>query len=153
MDLIAALDPWHWWALAGVILVLELLTGTTYLLWPAAAAALVGVVHLSPLDVGVTGEIILFAVFTGALGIFGDRFVRPRWFATDKPLLNERSAQIIGDAVTAVDDFSGADGRVHYGDSEWSARTSDGSSPRAGARLVITGVDGARLIVAASLEV
>ncbi len=29
------MNMWAWWAIAGVILIAELLTGTTYLLWPA----------------------------------------------------------------------------------------------------------------------
>jgi membrane protein implicated in regulation of membrane protease activity len=48
-----------------------------------------------------------------------------------------------------LDDFHGGRGAVRVDDSRWNANTSDGSSPRKGDTLVVTGADGAILHVKA----
>ena len=55
-----SLTIWHWWGLAGVLLVLELMTGTTYLLWPTAAAFVTGAVSI--LLFGWQIDLVVFAV-------------------------------------------------------------------------------------------
>lgn len=153
VELIAAVSPWHWFALAGVILIAELLTGTTYLLWPAAAAVLVGFVHLSPIDVGWVAEVVLFAGLSAILALFGDRFVRPAWFRTDRPRLNDPSARLIGSTVVAVTPFTTGSGRVRVGDSEWAAALVPDHGPvDAGATLTVVAVEGVTLRVEPRVE-
>jgi hypothetical protein len=146
-SLYETLRPWHWWAGSALLLILELVTGTTYLLWPAAALAVVGVIHISPLPIGLTGELMVFAVLTVLFSVFGDRFVRQRWFRSDRPDLNRRALQLVGQTVVAAEGFIAGAGRVKYGDSVWPARLDAPSATPAGARLRIVAVDGVTLVV------
>ena len=60
------------------------------------------------------------------------------------PLLNDRSARLVGKIVTVVTPVDDHDGRVRVGDSEWSAR---GGPAATGERVRVTGVDGNCLLV------
>ncbi len=136
-----------WWAIAGVILIAELLTGTTYLLWPAAAAFLTGFVALEVLNVSWPVELGVFALLSMMLVLAGDRWVRPKLRAGADSGLNDRSMRMVGQRVIAVSDFSAARGRVRYGDTEWAAEMRDESDPVAGTSLRVVEVKGVVLLV------
>lgn len=142
------LAVWRWLALAGVVLVLELLTGTTYLLWPAVAAAVVGVASWL-LPIPWQAQIAAFAVLTAVLVLFGDKLVAKRWrkLVSDRPHLNERAAQLKGQRVTAVAAFAAGQGRVRVGDTVWAAVLETPGEAAEGAQLEVVGVDGATLKV------
>ncbi|MGD2132979.1 MAG: NfeD family protein [Maricaulaceae bacterium] len=144
------LTIWHWWILAAVLLVCELLTGTTYLLWPTASAFVVGLIAatLSPFA-GWEVQLIAFAALTTITTLAGDKFVSKRWFATDKPMLNERSEQVAGEKVIATAAFVAGEGRVRFGDSVWSAEMVDGGDAAEGAILEVVRIEGATLMVRA----
>ncbi len=151
-SLIAFLDSltvWHWWTLAVVLLVLELLTGTTYLLWPTVAAGLVGLAAASPLPFGWEQQLATFAAVTIVLTLAGDRFVAKRWLKTERPELNERAAQLTGEKVVALADFVAGQGRVKLGDSVWAAVLTADAEVAKGAVLEIVGLDGSTLKVRA----
>lgn len=141
------LTVWHWWGLAGVLLVLELLTGSTYLLWPTAAAAFVGLLALTPLPFGWEMQLLAFAVVTGVLTLLGDKFVAKRRLRSDKPHLNERADQLAGEKVIAADDFVAGRGRVRHGDTVWAAVLTGDAAVAKGAVLEIVGLEGATLKV------
>jgi len=145
------MNMWAWWAIAGVILIAELLTGTTYLLWPAAAAFLTGFVAMEAFGVSWPVQLAVFAVLTAPLLWAGDRWVRPALKTGADSGLNDRSRRMIGQRVTVVADFTAGQGRVHYGDTEWSAHTADGSNPPAGANWFVTDVRGVVLVIADAL--
>jgi membrane protein implicated in regulation of membrane protease activity len=144
------LAVWHWLALAGVVLVLELLTGTTYLLWPTVAAAVVGIAAWL-LPIPWQAQIAAFAILTAVLVLFGDKLVAKRWrkLVSDKPHLNERAAQLRGQRVTAVAAFVAGHGRVRVGDTVWAAVLDDHGEAAEGAQLEVISVDGATLKVRA----
>jgi len=142
------MNLWAWWAISGVILIAELLTGTTYLLWPAAAAFLTGFVALEVLGVSWPVQLAVFAMLSLVLLWAGDRWVRPAMKAGAGSGLNDRSARMVGQHVVAVADFVSGRGRVKYGDTEWAAETADGSNPPAGATLHVEAVDGVILRLA-----
>jgi membrane protein implicated in regulation of membrane protease activity len=147
ISFLEGLSVWHWWGLAGVLLVIELLTGTTYLLWPTAAAALVGLAAASPLPFGWELQLIAFAAITTVFTLAGDKFVAKRWFRADSQNLNERARQLLGEKVVAAADFAAGKGRVRLGDSVWAAVLTGGSEAAKGAVLEIVDVDGATLHV------
>jgi hypothetical protein len=145
-----ALTIWHWWGFAAVLLTLELLTGTTYLLWPTAAAALVGLLSGGgPFSLGWEIQLLAFAAVTTVLTLAGDKFVAKRWLRTERPELNERALQLAGERVVATTDFEAGQGRVRLGDSVWAAELAVGGAVSKGAVLEIVGVDGATLRVKA----
>ncbi len=142
------LTVWHWLGLAAVLLVLELLTGTTYLLWPTVAAALVGLT-VGLLPVPWQAQLAVFAIVTAVLTLFGDKLVAKRWrrLVSDKPHLNERAAQLTGQRVTAVAAFEAGRGRVRLGDSVWAAVLDAPAEVAEGGQLEVIAVDGATLKV------
>ena len=147
VSLLEKLNLWAWWAIAGVILIAELLTGTTYLLWPAAAAFLTGFIALELFGVAWPAQLAVFAVLSIGLLWAGDRWVRPRLKAGSATGLNDRSSRMVGQRVVAVSDFSAGRGRVKYGDTEWAAETADTSDPAAGTALSVLSVSGVILQV------
>lgn len=148
MDIIlTALDSlniWWWLGFAAILLVSEVLTGTTYILWPAAAAL---VTALLASFVGWPVELLSFAVFGVIFLILGDRFVKPLLKNAPESGLNTRATYLVGERVTVVGGFTEGRGRVRHGDTEWSAKTADGSDLAEGANVVVSALDGTRLIV------
>jgi len=153
LALIDRMNIWAWWALCGLILIAELLTGTTYLLWPAAAAFLTGLLALEALGVGWPVQLAVFAVLSLVLLWVGDRWVKPAMnLGGGEAGLNDRSGRMVGQRVTVVADFSAGRGRVRYGDSEWSAETLDEVEPKAGDIWIVTGVKGVVLTIASGAK-
>jgi hypothetical protein len=134
--------PEHWLILGGILLIAEISTGTTYLLWPAVAAGLVGALSYFGLD-GASG-VAIFAVLVIVLTYFG-RPLAQRLMKKDAPVLNERAANMIGARCIAANDFVSGAGEVKINDSIWRATSDD--PIEAGAALIITGAEGMLLKV------
>ncbi len=146
--LLAQAQPWHWLALALILLVAEIATGTSYLLWPAAAAALVAVGSFLAPGLSWPVELAAFAGLTIALTLTGRRYVRGRWLSQTEggDGLNERGAQLIGQTALVEAAFVGGVGRVRLGDTTWRATGAEAFA--AGEEVAVAGVDGATLKVA-----
>lgn len=141
-----SMDVWKWLILGVCLLALELFTGTLFLLWPAIAAILVGLIK-SVVPLGWEMQLLLFAIITTAGLIWGEKYLRPR-LARDKAAdgLNERGAGMIGQTVRAISDFDMGRGRVKVGDTEWAAKMASGDA-KAGDELRIIEVSGASVTV------
>lgn len=125
MDDITINNPEYiWLGLAALLALAELFVPGVFLIWVAAAAALTGIISLF-IDLTFAGQLTLFGLST-ILAVLGGR----RWYLThhvesENPLLNNRSAQLIGRSVTVVEAISATSGRVKVGDGEWPARGPD----------------------------
>ena len=53
---------WHWWILAGLLLILELTAPAFFFLWLGIAAAAVGLIMLVFPSIGVETQLVLFAI-------------------------------------------------------------------------------------------
>ncbi|GGY43999.1 NfeD family protein [Parvularcula lutaonensis] len=142
------LDPpfWAWFVLAGILLILELMTGTFYLLWPAAAAGLTGLATRAPFTPSGAGEWLLFAVLTVVLTLAARAMGLKRRPSPDDTRPFNRADSRVGQHARAIAAFEAGRGRVRLGDTDWQAR-----SPvpvAAGDDVVITDVDGSVLVVA-----
>ncbi len=138
-------DTSHWLVLALILLIAELTTGTTYLLWPAVAAGLTGLASLF-FGLAFGAEVASFAVLTIALTLIGRPIVRDRLYKrVDATPLNERGASLIGARAVAVDAFANNAGSVKLGDTIWRAASADPVA--AGQAVEIVGVEGATLQV------
>jgi membrane protein implicated in regulation of membrane protease activity len=142
-----AQPAWHWWALGAILLGLEIVSTTQYLLWPGIAALLVGLLKflVPPLD----GRV---AVFTFALVsvIATIAWKRSPWGRAERsshPALNERCAQYVGRIVKAEENFISGRGAVRVDDTRWIATVVDGSAPVKGDLLQVSGADGTTLKV------
>lgn len=146
MDLVAfltSMGPTHWLVLGLILLIAEMASGTTYLLWPAVAAFATALISLT----GATnwiGDMAIFAVLVIALTAFGRPLVQ-RWKRDGMASgLNERSTALIG-ARGVVANFANGVGSVKVQDTVWRAVSDE--ALEAGAPVVIDSVDGATLKV------
>jgi inner membrane protein len=93
---------------------------------------------------GLAPQVALFALYAVIALMVGRKVYANRDVNSSDPLLNDRSARLIGKVVTVVTPVDDHEGRVRVGDSEWSAR---GGPAAAGDHVRITGVEGNCLLV------
>ncbi|MDB5438774.1 MAG: NfeD family protein [Caulobacteraceae bacterium] len=146
IHLIADNSIWLWLALAVVLLAVELATGSGWLLWPAASAAVTGLivygVHISP--AGATG---FFAILTIITTLAGRRFFRR---PAKGPDINDAAGRLIGQAGVAASTFEGGSGRAMVDGKEWAAELEGDQSLAKGEALAVTAIlGGSRLRVRA----
>ncbi|OYT89503.1 MAG: hypothetical protein CFE46_03580 [Burkholderiales bacterium PBB6] len=118
-------EPVLWWALAGVLVVVELLTGTFYLLMLALGAAAAAVA--AHLGLGGTQQVLAFAaVGGGAVAVWHWRRAQsPR----SAPADSNRDVHLdIGERVTVEAWAPDGTARVNYRGSQWSARLAPGAA-------------------------
>ena len=143
LALYAQQPGWAWLGVAAVLLGAELATGSGYLLWPSAAAAVTAGLAFLGLPGGLIGQILVFAALTVAAA-----YAARRWWPATTRLpdddLNNSSRRLIGREGEAV----AGGGRVFVDGKEWAAEAEEGGLPPAGARVRVTAVlDGSRLRV------
>lgn len=146
---------WAWLAIGLLLMILELATGSLFLVWPGLAAFVVMLIVYFTDALPVHWQLVIFAVISVAMTYLGRSYFKDRVGAkvSDRPLLNKRNQQLVGRKVWAIDAFNHGEGRVRLGDSQWSARLDeiDGVDAPAevakDAPLSIIRVEGALLIV------
>jgi membrane protein implicated in regulation of membrane protease activity len=144
MNPIEGIEPGWLWLIGGVVLLIaEIIAPGFFLLFIGAAAMATGVFTIL-FDLGAAPQLALFALYAVIALIFGRKVYANRDVNSSDPLLNDRSARLVGKVVTVVNAVDDHDGRVRVGDSEWSAR---GGPAAAGERVRVTGVDGNCLLV------
>ncbi|MGD1934767.1 MAG: NfeD family protein [Candidatus Phaeomarinobacter sp.] len=150
VTLVDAVPFWGWWVLAIALVAFEVVLPTPHLLWPAIAAFVTGVLVLILGDPFPAWQVAAFAVLTVAAALIGPRYLRQTYEETDHPELNKRGARVTGETATVVETFSGGQGKVKLGDTQWLASMQDGSSPGAGTQVVVVEAQGTQLIVRAA---
>jgi membrane protein implicated in regulation of membrane protease activity len=136
---------WVWLAVAAIFLAIEVATGTGWLLWPAAAGLLVGLLTLVVAP-GLPIELGLFAVLTIAATYLARRFLRPVLEARNADL-NDPLLRLVGRDGQVLDGFQNGKGRVFVDGKEWAAVSPEGEAPAAGQKVLVVSVDGAVLTV------
>jgi membrane protein implicated in regulation of membrane protease activity len=132
------------WMIAGVVLLIaEVVAPGVFLVFIGAAALATGAFTLL-FDLGIAAQLTLFALYAIVAVMIGRRMYANAATDSSDPLLNDRSARLVGRSVTVIEMVDEHAGRVRVGDSEWSAR---GGPGRPGERVRITGVDGNCLLV------
>ena len=138
------IDPGWLWMIGGVVLLIaEIIAPGFFLVWIGAAAIITGVFALL-FGIGTAGQMALFALYAAIAVYVARRWYVGRPVASEDPMLNDRSARLVGRTVTAIEPIHEHSGRVRVGDGEWSAR---GGPAEAGERVRTTGVDGNCLLV------
>jgi membrane protein implicated in regulation of membrane protease activity len=128
-ELYAAHPLWSWLALAAILLAIEIGTGTGWLLWPSACAAVTAFVTKVP-GVSFPGAVVAFAVLTAASTLLSRRYM-PRT-APDGPDINDGAARLVGRRGRAVQAFAAGSGRVLVDGKEWPAELEAPGSLAAG---------------------
>ena len=137
---------WVWLAVAAIFLAVEVATGTGWLLWPAASAALVGLLTLL-VTPGFAIEVGLFAVLTIATTYLARRFLRPMLDGPPQADLNDPTLRLIGRDCEVLAAFENGKGRVFADGKEWAAISQDAPPPAAGQSVTVVAVEGAVLTV------
>lgn len=149
MTLIDSLGPWVWVAFGLLLLGIEMLAPSTFLLWPGLAAVIVGLITLV---VGTESpawpwqaQVVVFLLLSLLTAWFGKKYVKQyRLEESDKPGLNDRGTQLIGQTAILKEAISEGYGRATVGDTTWRVK---GEDAKAGTRVKITGSDGSLLLV------
>ncbi len=146
MQFLNSMNGVRWLILGFALLVAEVATGTTYILWVAFSALITGIVTFI-LPFGWEMQFLLFVLVSIALLYVGQVYVRPKFKGGEPSDLNERARALEGTEVKAASDFETGIGRVHVGDTQWRARTKSGANVKAGTVLKVLNVDGTTLVV------
>ena len=91
---------WHWLALGGLFLIVELLAPGMFFLWMAQAAFITGVLLFLFSGMGWEIQLPLFSVFSVAGIALARHFFRRHPIESDQPLLNRRTALYVGRVFT-----------------------------------------------------
>lgn len=150
MEFLLDPGPWTWLVLGLILLGIEVMTGTTYLLWLAVAAALMAALTAILGDLSLPVQLVVYGGFALATTISGRKLFPPDEKGTSQVTddLNRPDSRMLGQQVVAVRAFEGRAGRVRFGDTEWRAEAVTEEPVGDGDRLEVIGVDGATLRVA-----
>jgi membrane protein implicated in regulation of membrane protease activity len=135
--------PQHWVVIGLILLIAEMSTGTTYLLWPAVAAFVTALISWSGattwlVDVGI------FAILVIVLTYLGRPLVQ-KWRREGAASgLNERAQTLIGTRGLMMS-FADGVGSVKVNDTVWRAVSDE--ALEAGQHVKVTAVDGVTLKV------
>jgi membrane protein implicated in regulation of membrane protease activity len=143
-NLYASQPFWIWLAFGAALLAIEASTGSGWLLWAAASAAVVGLLTLMgvrglPLEVG------LFGALTLATTLLSRRFIHK--VQGDSKDINDQTTRLIGKTGRSVGPFVEGHGRAFVDGSEWIVDLEGAADLAPGAKVVVTGVAGSRLTV------
>lgn len=136
---------WFWLSLGLILGVAEMVAPGFFLIWLGLAAIIVGLLDYA-FPISIPMQVALFAILSVLTVFAGKKFLTENPIKTEDPKLNDRGARLTGEIVTVVEAIADGHGRVKVGDTVWSARGADAGI---GARVRVTGADGAVLLVEA----
>lgn len=138
---------WHWWILAGILLILELTVPAFFFLWLGMAAIATGFIILVVPGLQIEIQLVIFAILTIVAVLAWRKYRESRPPQTDQPLLNKRGRQYVGRTFTLQEPISNGIGKVVVDDSTWRVK---GPDMPGGTTVKVTDVDGVVFIVEAS---
>jgi hypothetical protein len=135
---------WHWFVLGVALAAIEILVPGSFLLWLGIAAGVVGIVVLLFPAIGWEWQMVLFALLSVASVLIGRAVMKRMAPPEGETTLNRRGEQFVGRVFVLAEPIENGRGAIHAGDSLWRV---SGSDRPAGARVRVTGSDGALLSV------
>lgn len=142
--LVNNLGLWTWWVVAGILFLLELLAPGIFFLWLGTSAVIVAIA-VQFFDISWQIQVAAFGVLSVVILVISRRFFSPTSIETDQPKLNKRVEQYVGKTFVLDEAIVNGRGSLRVGDSLWHVTGPDVS---AGARVEVTGAEGATLTVA-----
>ena len=144
-----ALGSWIWIVAALLILGVEIMLPSSFLLWPGLAALIVGSITLI---LGIDNpiwpwqaQVLIFLVLSPLIAYFGRQYLRSRNLdESEEEGLNERGGQLIGKIAVLSDPIINGTGRVKIGDTTWRVT---GDEADIGTKVRVVAADGATLMV------
>lgn len=135
---------WHWIGLAALLFIIEILTGTGFLLWLGLSSLCVGLLLLLFNAITISFQLILFAFISILTALLWRSYLHYYPVKTDKPKLNKRTEQYLGRVFTLDEPIVNGMGTVRVDDSVWRVQCNEDVS--IGNQIRITGADGVILI-------
>ena len=139
-----SLSYWHWGILALILIVLEIFAPGVIFLWVGVSAGLTALIALAAPDLSWEIQLLCFAVLAVVVTVGGRIWLKHRPVTSDKPMLNLRGEQYVGQVVVLSEPIVNGIGKAAVGDSQWRV---SGDDHAAGTRVRITGVKGATFVV------
>jgi membrane protein implicated in regulation of membrane protease activity len=138
---------WHWWVLAVLLILIEVLAPGTFFLWFGLAAGVVGLLLLIVPALGWQLQILIFAVLAVGAVMAGRAWFRRHPIISDDNGLNRRGEALVGQVYVLAEAIHTGRGAVRVGDTVWRA---EGPDLPKGARVRVTAVQGTVLKVEAA---
>lgn len=143
METIIELGPWVWMILAAILFVLELISPGIFFMWFGVAAAVTGLIVFR-YDLSWQWQLVSFAVLSLITVLLANRYLRQNPLESERPLLNERAVQLVGQSFELLDPIVDGRGSIKTGDTIWRV---EGPELPVGARIKVVGADGTLLKV------
>lgn len=141
---ITQMEPWHWMALGIALLVVEVVISTELLLGIGLGALLTALVYKFFPDLSWQMQLVWFALLSiVATFVYWKKF-RAGKQQSDKPLLNQKVQQLVGQTAVLVQAIENGRGKIQVADALWSVQ---GPDLPEGAAVKVTGAEGMTLIV------
>lgn len=144
MDWLTHIVFWHWWILAGMLLILELSSPVFFFLWLGFSAAAVGFLLLVFPNIPLEVQLVLFGILSVVAVLAWRKYREAKPPTSDQPLLNQRGQQYTGRVFTLDHPIVNGVGKVLVDDSTWRVKGPDLPS---GTPVKVVGVDGVVFIV------
>lgn len=147
MDMFAAIEVefWHWWVLACVLLVLEMLIPGIIFLWLAVAAAVVGIILLAVPSVSPEIQLIAFGVLSVISVIVGRRLLKPGRSGVSDQDVSSASSSLVGKTAILEEDTVHGETRQSVYGSSW-VLIAQMDLPK-GQKVRVTAISGSKLLV------
>lgn len=145
MHFLEGMNGTRWLFLFFGLLIIEVLTGTTYILWLAISAVIVAICTFI-LPIGWSMQLVLYFVLSAVFLYLGHTYLKPKMKGGEPSDLNDRARSMQGMRVKAIADFDTGRGRVQVGDTQWRASMETGDA-KAGEELRVVTVKGTTLVV------
>ena len=143
-DLYVAQPFWIWLAIGVLLLAVEAMFSTEWLLWPAVSAGVVAVMTAAGVRLGLPSEVAVFAVLTVIATLLSRRLISKA--NPNGPDINDRDSRLVGQRARVVETFVSGRGRVFISGAEWPAEIV-GEAPVEGQDVVVMRVNGSLLTV------
>jgi len=138
------MEPWHWMALGVALLAIEVLLGTELLLGMGLAGLAVALLYKLVPDLSWQVQLVWFAVFSIVFTVLYWKKFRAGSQATDQPLLNNRTAQLVGKQLPLFEPIVNGAGKVQIADALWAVKGVDAPKETV---VRVVGAEGMTLVV------
>ncbi|UTW03720.1 NfeD family protein [Amphritea atlantica] len=139
-DWFDVLTQWHWLTLGILLLILEVIGASGFLLGLAIASLVIAAAVGLDLVSSWQFQLLWFALLAIIFTVLYWRIFRNFNRRSDEPLMNDRAAQLIGRKFQLEQDLDNGQGRVRVGDTLWKAEAD--TVLTAGTRVEVYGSEG-----------
>ncbi|MCL7422208.1 MAG: NfeD family protein [Methylobacter sp.] len=116
---------WHWWILALILLVVEILVPGFFFVWLAIAGFITGCLLWLLPSISMDVQLAVFSVLSVLAIVAWQFYARKHPTVSDQPLLNRRGAQYIGRVFNLYEPIVNGQGKIKVDDSIWKVHGED----------------------------